>query len=62
VSTPKSAATAALYLVPVLAPVVSFGWLGEVPAATELLGGLVGVLGVVLLRSGRRGVTEPAAR
>jgi drug/metabolite transporter (DMT)-like permease len=57
-----AAATAALYLVPVLALAVSFGWLGEVPTATELLGGLVGVLGVVLLRSGRRRVTEPAAR
>jgi drug/metabolite transporter (DMT)-like permease len=57
-----AAATSALYLVLVLALVISFGWPGEVPTATELLGGLVGVLGVVLLRSGRRRVTEPAAR
>jgi drug/metabolite transporter (DMT)-like permease len=50
-----SAATAVLYLVPVLALAVSFGWLGEVPTWAELAGGAISVAGVLLIR------TKPAA-
>ncbi|WP_431896693.1 DMT family transporter [Nonomuraea sp. bgisy101] len=46
---PLSASTAALYLVPPVALVVSFVWLGEVPHPVELAGGAVTVLGVVLI-------------
>jgi drug/metabolite transporter (DMT)-like permease len=58
-----SAATAVLYLVPVAALAISFGWLGEVPTPIELVGGLVSVLGVVVIRSTgrRRRVTQPAS-
>jgi drug/metabolite transporter (DMT)-like permease len=44
-------ATAALYLVPVVALLVAYIWLREVPAWIELAGGLISVLGVVLIRS-----------
>jgi drug/metabolite transporter (DMT)-like permease len=42
-------ATAALYLVPPVALVVAFVWLGERPAPVALLGGVVTVAGVVLM-------------
>jgi drug/metabolite transporter (DMT)-like permease len=42
-------ATAALYLVPPVALVVAFVWLGERPAPVALLGGVVTVAGVVLI-------------
>ncbi|MFE0020161.1 DMT family transporter [Amycolatopsis sp. NPDC059021] len=42
-------ATAALYLVPVVALAVAFAWLGEVPRPVELLGGVVSIAGVVLI-------------
>ncbi|MFI7099604.1 DMT family transporter [Streptomyces sp. NPDC050161] len=53
---PVSASTAALYLVPPVALVISFVWLAEVPHPVELAGGLVTVIGVVLLnrRTGRQ--------
>ncbi|WP_181805829.1 DMT family transporter [Streptomyces shenzhenensis] len=53
---PVAASTAALYLVPPVALLVSFAWLGEAPHPLELLGGAVSVAGVVLIN--RR---EPAA-
>lgn len=46
---PLAASTAALYLVPPVALAVSFGWLGEVPHAVELVGGAVSVAGVILI-------------
>jgi drug/metabolite transporter (DMT)-like permease len=58
---PVARSTAALYLVPPVALVVAFVWLGETPHPLELLGGLVGIGGVVLIqrRSGK-GVARPA--
>lgn len=44
-----TAATAALYLVPVTALVVAYVWLGEKPRLVELLGGLATLAGVALL-------------
>ncbi len=49
-----SGATAALYLVPVVAVAVSFGWLAEVPTVVEIVGGAISIAGVVVLRSGGR--------
>ncbi|QYN20536.1 DMT family transporter [Amycolatopsis sp. DSM 110486] len=64
-----TAATSALYLVPVVALAVAYVWLGEVPAPVELAGGAIAVGGVVLItarRKTRRGsatapVQEPVA-
>lgn len=44
-----STATAALYLVPPAALVVSYAWLGEVPSLVAIAGGLVSVGGVVII-------------
>ncbi|MFF7469624.1 EamA family transporter [Streptomyces sp. NPDC008092] len=44
-----TAATAALYLVPVTALVVAYVWLGEKPGLVECLGGVVTLAGVALL-------------
>ena len=50
-----SNATAVLYLVPVIALAVSFGWLGERPGVVDLLGGFISVAGVMIIRGrGRR--------
>jgi drug/metabolite transporter (DMT)-like permease len=49
-----SAATAVLYLVPVLALGVSFVWLGERPTVLELVGGLIIIGGVAIIRATRR--------
>ncbi|MEU7898621.1 DMT family transporter [Nonomuraea sp. NPDC049152] len=46
---PLSASTAALYLVPAVALVVSFVWLGEAPHPVELIGGAVTIAGVILI-------------
>jgi drug/metabolite transporter (DMT)-like permease len=50
---PMAASTAALYLVPPVALLVSFVWLGETPHPVELLGGAVSVAGVVLINRHR---------
>ncbi len=44
-----TAATAALYLVPGVALVVAYLWLGETPTLVEVAGGVVTLAGVVLL-------------
>ncbi|GGN59008.1 membrane protein [Streptomyces albiflavescens] len=46
---PLATATAALYLVPLVALLVSFAWLGEAPHPVALVGGAVTVLGVALI-------------
>jgi drug/metabolite transporter (DMT)-like permease len=61
-----ASATAALYLVPPIALLVAFVWLGETPHAIELVGGLISIAGVVLInrRRGRhqdRDEDRPAA-
>ncbi|WBO69170.1 DMT family transporter [Streptomyces camelliae] len=61
-----TAATAALYLVPVTALVVAYVWLGETPGPVEYLGGAVTLAGVALLhsrpRAGGSGGDRTAAR
>ncbi len=49
-----SYATACLYLVPAVALVIAFVWLGETPTRLELLGGGVALLGVMAANTGRR--------
>jgi drug/metabolite transporter (DMT)-like permease len=41
--------TAALYLVPPVALIVAFVWLGETPHPVELVGGLISIVGVLLI-------------
>ena len=48
-----SQATTALYLVPPVAVLVAFIWLGEQPRIAELLGGAIAVTGVYLVVSAR---------
>ncbi|MBM9510118.1 DMT family transporter [Actinacidiphila acididurans] len=55
---PLAVSTAALYLVPPIALVVSFVWLSEVPGAVELAGGAVTVAGVITVN--RRPRHSPA--
>nr|WP_237554814.1 DMT family transporter [Streptomyces sp. SID4948] len=54
---PLAASTAALYLVPPIALLVAFVWLGEVPRATALAGGAITVVGVIIIN--RRGPRTP---
>ncbi|RWZ77158.1 EamA family transporter [Streptomyces albidoflavus] len=53
-----TAATAALYLVPVVTLAVSYLWLGEQPHPSAILGGLITIAGLVLLNK-RRSATNP---
>lgn len=50
---PVAQSTAALYLVPPVAVVVAFLWLGERPSPLELLGGVIGIAGVVIIHRGK---------
>ncbi len=49
-----SRVTASLYLVPAVAIVISYLWLGQMPGPAELAGGAVDMAGVVLASSGSR--------
>lgn len=49
---PVASSTSLLYLVPPVTVLIAFVWLGERPRATELLGGLVVIAGVLLVRRG----------
>lgn len=51
---PVVVSTSLLYLVPAIAVLISFLWLGEVPLASELLGGAVVVVGVAAISQGDR--------
>jgi drug/metabolite transporter (DMT)-like permease len=58
---PVATSTSLLYLVPAVAVLIAFVWLGEVPRAGELLGGVVVIAGVVLVGQGDR-LRVPSAR
>ena len=51
---PMVASTSLLYLVPGVAVLIAFLWLGELPTAGEALGGLVILAGVALLTNAHR--------
>ena len=55
---PASNATSFLYLVPGLAFVVAWIWLGEVPTLLTVLGGVITLSGVVLVNARSRPVSE----
>jgi drug/metabolite transporter (DMT)-like permease len=58
---PVATSTSLQYLVPPVAVLIAFVWLGEVPNATELLGGLVVIAGVVIVSQGDRLRARPLA-
>jgi drug/metabolite transporter (DMT)-like permease len=49
-----------LYLVPVLAIVIAYVWLGEVPVALSLVGGFLALFGVILVNTWGRPVASTA--
>jgi len=51
---PVATSTSLLYLVPAVAILIAYLWLGEAPILGELLGGGVVILGVVTLTQGQR--------
>ncbi|MCU1529012.1 MAG: hypothetical protein JWP75_2775 [Frondihabitans sp.] len=51
---PVVTSTSLLYLVPAVAVFIAFIWLGEIPVATELIGGAVVILGVIGVSQGNR--------
>ncbi len=66
---PVITSTSLLYLVPALAVLISFVWLGELPLPMELVGGAVVVVGVAGISQGdrvirrlRKPVSEPVPR
>ena len=60
---PIAASTSLLYLVPPVAVLIAWLWLGEVPVAAELAGGLVVISGVVIIsQGGRITVRRPVRR
>lgn len=49
---PIAASTSLLYLVPPMAVLIAWLWLGEIPVAAELFGGVVVIAGVVIISQG----------
>jgi len=54
---PIAASTSLLYLVPPVAVFIAWVWLGEIPVASELFGGVVVIAGVVVISQGA-GITR----
>lgn len=50
--------TSLLYLVPPVAVLIAYFWLGELPVIAELIGGAIVVLGVVTISRGDAIVTR----
>jgi len=59
---PVAASTALLYLVPPVAVLIAFVWLGEVPVFAEVLGGVVVIAGVAAVSLGDRILTTRSRR
>ncbi|HLW74009.1 MAG TPA: DMT family transporter [Gammaproteobacteria bacterium] len=57
---PASRVTSFLYLQPVLACVIAFFWLGEIPTWLTVMGGVLAIVGVVLATA--RGLKLPSRR
>ncbi|MEV5387969.1 EamA family transporter [Streptomyces sp. NPDC052721] len=57
-----TAATAALYLVPVTALIVAYVWLGEEPETAQLFGGLITLIGVAFLEQPRSAIRSRLGR
>lgn len=55
---PVSVSTSLLYLVPPVAVLIAWLWLGELPVPVEILGGLVVIAGVVVISQGGRILTR----
>jgi drug/metabolite transporter (DMT)-like permease len=51
---PVIASTSLLYLVPAVAVLISFVWLGEIPLPSELIGGAIVIVGVAAISQGDR--------
>jgi drug/metabolite transporter (DMT)-like permease len=58
---PIAVSTSLLYLVPPVAVLIAWGWLGELPLVTELLGGVVVLCGVVAISQAPRVAARRAA-
>jgi len=58
---PAPVVTSFLYLIPVVALLLSWWWLGEVPSLLTLFGGAVAVVGVVLVQRPRHAARSLAA-
>ncbi|MGO2750446.1 MAG: DMT family transporter [Pseudoclavibacter sp.] len=59
---PVAISTSLLYLVPPVAVLIAWVWLGELPILAELLGGLVVIVGVVTISQVPRVLASAAAR
>ncbi|MFN2323288.1 MAG: DMT family transporter [Trueperaceae bacterium] len=57
---PAPIVTSFLYLVPVVALLLSWWWLGEVPSSLTVVGGAVAVAGLVLVQRSKRRPPRPA--
>jgi drug/metabolite transporter (DMT)-like permease len=55
-----SRAVSFLYLVPAMAVLIAWLWLGEVPGMIALAGGVLVIAGVVLVNSGKSKAPDPS--